>query len=70
MEKADTGEEGFTLETIEVEVLGVAVGGCYKHDTVGHQGFEKAVGHVSEEVVCSGSMPHRRKIIASATSVH
>ena len=38
-QKVYTRDEGLALNAIFIEVVGVAIGGRYKNDTMGHEGF-------------------------------
>lgn len=73
LEEVDAGNEGFALDAVLVEVVGVAVGGGDEEDAVGHEGFEESV-ELFVRSGCSvgeaGLVNYLRRIIASATSVH
>lgn len=43
LEEVDAGDEGFALDAVLVEVVGVTVGGGDEEDAVGHEGFEESV---------------------------
>jgi hypothetical protein len=42
LEEVDTGDKGFSLDAVLVEVIRVTVGGCDKDNAVRHKGLKES----------------------------